>query len=105
MAAYAPSFFQYEDIEGKSKVGQTGISSFSFSSNKQFECHIRRPLLAHPQAWVRLDSLLLYPHDWDEDFANPDGVNDEYHYDLETEPTEAQKKICEVIKIYFHSKK
>ena len=25
MAAYTPSFFQYEDIEGKSEVGQTGI--------------------------------------------------------------------------------
>ena len=76
---------------------------FSSSSNKQFECDIRCPLLAHPPAQFSLDSVLLSPHDRNEDSANPDSSHDEHHHDLETEPTEAQKKICKVIKIYIQA--
>ena len=75
------------------------------SSNKQFERHVRCPLLAHSQARVSLDCLLLSPDDWDEDFANNGGAIHEYSYDLETEPTEAQKTICKVIKIHFETKR
>ena len=78
---------------------------FSSSSNKQFECHIRRPLLAHTPAQFSLDSVLLSPHDRNEDSANPDSSHDEHHHDLETEPTEAQKKICKVIKVYLKTNK
>ena len=75
------------------------------SSNKQFERYVRCPLLAHPQAWVSLDSLLLSPYVRDEDFANNGSADYEYNHDLETESTEAQKKICKVIKIHNETKR
>ena len=107
IAAYVPSFFQYQDIEGKSKLSHVGDAQIYLfpSSNKQFERYVRCPLLAHTQAWVSLDSLLLSPYDRDEDFANNGSADHEYNHDLETEPTEAQKKICKVIKIHNETKR
>ena len=75
------------------------------SSNKQFERHVRCPLLLHSQAWVSLDSLLISPDDRDEDFPNNGGAIHEYCHDLATEPAEAQKKICKVIKVYLKAKR